>query len=69
MLDTGSVNAAFKPGEAAGVQNSDWLSLDRARMPSFFLQTAEPFGGAMSAELHPPYHYRGTSRSPSPSER
>ena len=37
IFETGKVKAGFKPGGAAGVHDTDWLSLERERVPSFFL--------------------------------
>lgn len=35
--ETSNVKEGFEPGGATGVQETAWLSLDRARVPSFFL--------------------------------
>ena len=37
MMDTGKVKAGLEPGGATGVQETDELSLAKARVPSFFL--------------------------------
>ena len=37
MIGKGKVKAGFEPGGATGVHDTDWPSLERARVPSFFL--------------------------------
>ena len=37
MVETCNVRAGLEAGGARGVHETDWLSLDRARVPSFFL--------------------------------
>lgn len=41
---TSMVNAPAAP-PAAGIQESDWRSLDMVKVPSFFLYAADPLGG------------------------
>ena len=51
--DTPKMKAGADPGGATGVQDTDWPSLDKARVPSFFLYAAEPLGGAISLPCKP----------------
>ncbi len=51
MTDTAIVNDGEPPGDVAGVHDTDCRSLERARLPSFFLYVADAFGGAMAGEV------------------